>query len=279
VTAALVLEGGLSTPVAQANGRVTVEIGQIPIELRCNDALFCSQIEERYAGFLRSSSLPDYCFDIELEPLAEPSDEDASVTRQGYLWRVQRGDFRAIWDMRTRRGWIRQSANPYSLDTVLRIAHSLALAEKGGLLMHSASAVRNGRAFLFAGVSGAGKTTITRLAPADATVLTDEISYLRKEENGYRAHGTPFAGELARAGANVAAPLSAIYLLEKGLANRIEAVEESEATRALMRHVLFFAQDADLVRRVFESVIDLVSRVSVARLIFTPDESVWDLIG
>ena len=64
---------------------------------------------------------------------------------------------------------------------MLRIVHTLVLARQGGFLLHSASAIRNGKAFLFAGVSEAGKTTISRLAPPDATLLTDEISYVRKE--------------------------------------------------------------------------------------------------
>ena len=98
-----------------------------------------------------------------------------------------------MWNgIRSGRGEIRQSANPYSIDAALRILHSLILARQGGLLVHAASAVRNGRAFLFAGVSGAGKTTISRLAPADVTLLTDEISYLRRNGQGYVAYGTPF---------------------------------------------------------------------------------------
>ena len=40
----------------------------------------------------------------------------------------------------------------------------------------------------------------------------------------YEAWGTPFAGELARVGENRAAPLSALFLLEKGPENRIEPV-------------------------------------------------------
>ncbi len=76
---------------------------------------------------------------------------------------------------------MRQNANPYSLDSVLRIVHSLILAERGGFLLHAASAICDGRACLFSGVSGAGKTTMTRLAPPDVTLLTDEISYVRPE--------------------------------------------------------------------------------------------------
>jgi len=145
--------------------------------------------------------------------------------------------------------------------------------------LHSASAVRNGKAFLFAGVSGAGKTTISRLAPADATLLTDEISYVRKRGDGYVAFGTPFTGELAKLGENVSAPLAALYLLAKGSENRIEPVAVAEATRALLSNLLFFAEDQELVRLIFDSACEFVSRVPVSRLTFRPDSRVWEMIG
>jgi hypothetical protein len=242
---------------------------------------------------------------------------------------MERGDFRAEWDPQCHRGWVRQSANPYAIDGVLRILHSLILAREGGFLVHAASAVRNGRAFLFAGVSGAGKTTISRLAPPDVVLLTDEISYVRevwgpesgvRSENeyscgglterqsisvpqggtakrlvapdtsssltpdtwhltpAYEAFGTPFAGELARLGENLRAPLAALYLLAQGPENRVEPVSDAEAARALLQNILFFAQDAELVWRLFQSVLDFVSRVPVRRLVFTPDARVWELI-
>ena len=160
----------------------------------------------------------------------------------------------------------------------MRIVHTLVLAKEGGFLLHSASAMRGGRAFLFSGLSGAGKTTISRLAPPQVTLLTDEVSYVRRQGDGYRAFGTPFAGELARVGENVSAPIAALYLLEKGLANRIEPVSMSEATQRIMRNILFFAEEPDLVRRIFESACEFVARVPVYRLTFFPDERVWELI-
>src|SRR5260370_37735698 len=147
------------------------------------------------------------------------SDDGVRVHREGGDWLIERGDFRARWDPCNGRGIVRQNASPYSLDSVLRILHSLILAERGGFLLHAASAICDGRAYLFSGVSGAGKTTMTRLAPADITLLTDEISYVpprdvrpsdvRPSDHGYHAFGTPFAGELAKAGENCAAPVSA----------------------------------------------------------------------
>ena len=194
-------------------------------------------------------------------------------------WLIERGDLHAEWEPLSRHGRIVQSANPYSIDAALRIIHSLILAREGGLMVHAASAVRNGKAFLFAGVSGAGKTTISRLAPADATLLTDEISYLRRNGRGYVAYGTPFAGELAKLGENTQAPLAALYLLQKGPENTIEPVRASEAVHRLMENVLFFTHDPELVALVFESACDLVRHVPVYRLTFVPDERVWELIA
>jgi hypothetical protein len=277
---------------------VTVEIGAIPIllkpshpqkagsagSLRASRGIvpapeFCELLEDRYVGFINPGAHPVGQFEIQLDAIGRPSDEDVRVTRDGHVWRFQRGDFHATWNARARRGHIHQCPNPYSIDTVLRITHSLVLAEEGGFLIHAASAIRNRSAFLFAGVSGTGKTTMARLAPPDATVLTDEISYVRRSGDRYRAYGTPFAGELARVGANTSAPLQTLYLLVQGPENRIQPISKFDAARALLRHVLFFAEEKEMVAKVFDSVLDFVHRVEVAQLVFTPDSRAWELIG
>ena len=256
-----------------------IAIGGVTVQINASDPEFVRMLEGRYAGFIGSGQAPDYEFDVELAPPADiDPDADVRVFRQDGKWRLERGDFRAEWDPVSRRGLVRQSPNPYSIDAVLRIVHSLVLAGQGGLLVHAASVVRNGRAFLFAGVSGAGKTTLARLAPPDATLLTDEISYLRQDGGGYTAYGTPFAGELAKPGENIRAPLAALYLLRQGGANKVEPVGAAEAVRPLLESILFFAHDSELVGRVFESACELVSQVPVFRLTFFPDARVWDLI-
>jgi hypothetical protein len=201
------------------------------------------------------------------------------VLQRSGRWSLKRGDFHAEWDAASKSGNIQQTANPYSIDSILRIVHTLVLSKQGGFLVHAASAVRKGRAFLFAGVSGAGKTTIARLAPGNVTLLTDEISYVREQDGGYSAFGTPFTGELAKVGDNICAPIAALYLLAKGPKNRIEPLAHAEAARALLANILFFAEDAELVKLVFESACEFVSRVPVYRLTFVPDASVWEMIG
>jgi hypothetical protein len=267
---------------------LSIEIGGIPIRVNTTDADFLDMLQNRYAGFVGSSEHAAVEFNVDLfTPGFVDPDADVRVTQRAGKWVLGRGDFRAEWEPARRTGTIRQSANPYSIDAVLRIVHTLVLAQEGGFLMHAASAIRNGKAFLFAGVSGAGKTTIARLAPPDATLLTDEISYVRKDvrkdgqrqDHSYVAYGTPFTGELAKVGENVSAPISALYLLAQGPENRIDPVAPGQAVRELLANVLFFAEDRELVQRSFHAACEFVSRVPVSRLTFAPDVRVWEMIG
>jgi len=323
---------------------LVIDIGAMPILVRTDSRDFAHMLEDRYGKFVTADA-PHAVMELEIElipPGRVCNAEDVCVRRDAGRWVMERGDFRAEWDPQCHRGWVRQSANPYAIDGVLRILHSLILAREGGFLVHAASAVRNGRAFLFSGVSGAGKTTISRLAPPDVVLLTDEISYVRPRVQGtgagcqvsgarcqvpsyseqvigngeqgtrnrgsgtkdspfpgtrspapdtsslapdtwhltpaFEAFGTPFAGELARLGENLRAPLAALYLLAQGPENRIEPMSDAEAARELLQNILFFARDDELVGMIFQTVCDFVRRVPVRRLVFTPDARVWELV-
>jgi hypothetical protein len=259
---------------------LVIEIGGMPVRVNTTDREFLGMLQRRYAGFVGAADRIEVDFDVALTtaPGDGDSEADVRVRQRSGRWVLERGDFRAEWEPASRRGSIRQAATPYSIDSVLRIVHTLALAREGGFLLHAASAVRNGKAFVFAGVSGAGKTTISRLAPPDATLLTDEISYVRKQGDHYVAFGTPFTGELAKLGENVSAPIATLYLLAQGPRNQIEPVTTGEATRSLLANVLFFAEDSELVQMIFHSAVEFVSRVPVLRLTFVPDSKVWELI-
>ena len=266
---------------AASASMVSVEIGGVSVGIVSNSPAFLEMLECRYAGFVAAVNRPDFQLEVRLHEPIEPAgtDEELRVTRAGESWILRRGDFHATWNSTTARGTVFQSNNPYAIDSVLRIVHTLILATRGGFLVHAASALRNGFAFLFAGVSGAGKTTIARLAPADTKLLTDEISYVRRDRGQYRACGTPFAGDLARVGENLTAPIKALFLLEQGPENRITPVASADAARLLLRNILFFAADPEMVKLVFQSACEFAEKVPVRRLCFVPDQRVWEMIG
>ena len=185
-----------------------IEIGGMPILVRTDSAEFFEILERRYGGFVNAAAEPLFEFNVEIVPAGtlqrQSEAEEVEVTFSEGRWTLDRGDFHAEWEPAVGVGTIRQTANPYSIDSAMRILHSLLLAKQGGMLLHAASAIRNGRAFLFAGVSGAGKTTMMRLAPEDATLLTDEISYVRRDGvasgDGVRGFWDAVCGRVGGAG-------------------------------------------------------------------------------
>ncbi|RZI85386.1 MAG: hypothetical protein EOP38_05215 [Rubrivivax sp.] len=258
---------------------IDIGIGGFQVRLRTDSDALAHVLGERFAGFLAAVIAPDYVFDVELVPPRPAGDEQVRIQRTDAGWRMQRGDFLAEWNATTRRGHVRMLASPYSLDTLVRVLMTLVLADEGGMLMHASSVVLDGRAVVFTGVSGVGKTTISRLAPTRAHILTDEMSCIRRSSDGYIAHGTPFSGELGRPGENLNAPLAGVFLLAQGPENRVDTLPPAEAVRGLMANILFLADDRVLVQQVFDNAIALAARVPVRRLTFLPDARVWDMIG
>jgi len=257
---------------------VVVDIGGIPIRLSADSDSFLRLVRERYSGFLSSALDRAVDLAVNVSSYNNSEVEDICVARHLGKWRAERADFRLDWDSDSKSGNLDLTLNAYSLDAALRILHTLLLAENGGFLLHAASSVRQGRAFLFFGPSGAGKTTVARLALSDTTLLSDEISYVRPDGPSYVAHGTPFTGELAKSGENISAPIAGLYQLVKASTNRVTPMKQGDAARSLLESVLFFAEDPDLVKLVFKSVCDVVCRLPVYRLEFVPDRSFWNLV-
>jgi len=257
---------------------VVINVGGVPLSLHTNDPAFSELLRNRYGDFLGEAP-GEITFDVELvDPIPVTDDAETLVTLRGADWVLERGDFYAEWNAERRLGRIRQSANPYSIDSVLRIVYTLILARQGGFLVHAASATRDNKAFLFSGLSGAGKTTISRLTPPNAKLLTDEISFVRRIGSEYRAFGTPFAGDFGKPGENVSAPVATLYFLDKAETNSVAPVPPAEAVRRLMRNILFFTHDKESVNLVFQSACAFVAAVPTRRLGFYPDERVWDVI-
>ena len=260
---------------------VTLEVGEVAIAFESSDPEYCALVRGRYGNFVRERENPSAKIQVECLPesgFTDDPDEDLVVDHQRSQWTLRRGDFHAEWDSATGLGSVRQVRSPYATDSLLRVLHSLILARDGGFLLHAASFIIDDNAYGFSGVSGSGKTTLSRLAPREAVLLTDEVSYIRKVGSRYFAYGTPFAGELALNGENVSAPVRGIYLIFHGPKNAVTSLSVPNAISQMMRNVLFFAADETLVQSVFQSVCDFALNVPVKRLEFVPDESVWEVV-
>ena len=152
------------------------------------------------------------------------------------------------------------------------------LGRDGGLLLHSSAVVKDGVAYLFAGHTGTGKSTISAIAEADgARVLSDDRTIITLGGAGALAWGTPWHGTLARSAAEVA-PIRAISLLVQDTTDRLEPLTPQRAWKELFVRLIMPGFSADDTQRTLEALERLVQRVRVHVLHFRPRVEAFRLV-
>jgi hypothetical protein len=162
----------------------------------------------------------------------------------------------------------------YPLDQLLLMFF---LAARRGILTHAAGVARNGKAFLFAGASGAGKSTFSQLLAAAKVgkLLSDERMIVREIAGTMQAFGTPWAGTAGIA-RNGQAPLAGIYFLKHGRSNHIEKIEAAAALEKFLPLVSipwFAADDMSLIVSFTKRIL---ARIPAFEMSFKPDRSAVD---
>lgn len=106
------------------------------------------------------------------------------------------------------------------------------------LLFHGSVIAVDGAAYLFTAKSGTGKSTHTRLwremLGDRATMVNDDKPFLQITESAVIVHGSPWNGKHGL-GENVAVPLKAICILERGTENAIREIPPKEALTILFQ--------------------------------------------
>jgi hypothetical protein len=165
----------------------------------------------------------------------------------------------------------------YPVDLILLMYY---LSARSGAIVHASGMVIDGRGFLFAGRSGAGKTTISKRFALRKGVrgLSDDRIIVRKTEESFAMFGTPWPGDAGIA-VNKSALLSGIFFLVQSGENRVERITGAEAFRRFMPVLSIPWHDKEAIKPIFSFVEELTSRVSSYLLYFTPDIEVEDLLN
>ena len=166
----------------------------------------------------------------------------------------------------------------YPLDQLLLMNH---LAPRGGIIVHSAGLEHGGAGFCFPGVSGAGKTTLSRVLTAAGVgegLLSDDRTVLRVRDHGAaEVWGTPWPGDAGIA-RNRCAPLRGLYFLEHASEPEIARVAPAEGARRLFPTISCAWYDHELAAAVLDTVDRLVGAVPCFVLRFTPDERTAEVL-
>jgi hypothetical protein len=242
-----------------------VSIGRLSFRLQTTDESLLQAAKARYASFAGQELEASFVF-FEEEPPEEPGSCEFGYEFEG-------ARLRAL-ERESRMSGVR---NEYALDSLLRVLLSWKLLSCEGFLLHAATVVRNGKAFVFTGRSGAGKSTVASLSP-EGSVLTDEISLLRRENGAWRAYGTPFWGEFRAAGSNTSAPVAGIFRLLQASENLVIPLSKREILRMLLANVLFFSGEHSANQQLLNILSCAAEEIFCGSLSFRKDPAFWEVL-
>jgi len=161
------------------------------------------------------------------------------------------------------------------LENLLRVLMAYDVLERGGVLLHCAAIVKDQKAAVVFGHSGAGKSTTSALAlKSGCSVISDDINVIEPSGNGWQVTPVPFSGTLNSISDIVnPVPLNGLYRLHQAEDDRVQSCSRARAVSLLMGSAPFVNKDSH--RSV--QLVDILSRLSaepgVQDLYFTPSDN------
>lgn len=148
------------------------------------------------------------------------------------------------------------------------------------LLIHASAVEYQGQSIVFTAPSGTGKTTQAELwaKHKGATILNGDKVFLKKENDGIHAWGSPWKGSSPYA-ENASAPLRAIVALEQAEENSIRKLEGFEVLEYVVPHVFFPSWDECCEQAVLTFLDQVLGETEVYLLKCRPDEGAVELLA
>lgn len=169
--------------------------------------------------------------------------------------------------------------SPVQWRNVLRVLYFYGFLGNTGLLLHASGLVRGNRAYVFPGVSDAGKTTIVRHSPG-MPVLSDEVVAVRLGETHEPsvAFGTPFFGDWGRPGEKIHAPIQGLYFPVKSTENRLEPLTPRETLTRLLPCIFSYTVFPARLEKLVDFGIHLASQLPAFAFYFQPGAKMWEAL-
>ena len=260
---------------------LTLAIAGIGVTIECNNVELIEGLRRRYDGFIA----PDHAhlkLAVQLNRprhSAKPLSDQPMTFRDGVL-HIASPDLSGLIDVASGVGQL-SLASMQSVDEVdyfVRVAYALLAFRAGGLLLHGAGIVRHGRAYLFFGHSGSGKTTVARNSPNDL-VLNDDLVLLLPQDDRWLVYSTPFwnPSQVRHAGAQWA-PLAALFRLVQNRQVYVEKMRRGQAIAELIASVPIIPSDPVRDEELIDRVQHLARASPPRRLHFLPDDSFWRVV-
>lgn len=168
----------------------------------------------------------------------------------------------------------------FAIDNAVMLVYAFATADKNTLLFHSSVTVLDGKAYMFLGHSGTGKSTHSqqwKAAFPKAELLNDDNPIVRLYADGsVVVYGSPWSGKTP-CYKNDSAPVQALVQLAQAPENRITRMRMSQAYPYILSSVSGLKILPETMDRLYESIAKLLEISPVYRLECLPNPSAAQL--
>lgn len=148
------------------------------------------------------------------------------------------------------------------------------LLSHSGMMLHASAVELDGKAYLFSGNSGMGKSTHTRLWQQvfgeRAQIFNDDKPALRKIDGKWYAYGTPWCGKDG-INQNKKLPLAGICFLQQAEENKIRRLNTKEVLSRVIAQTLFRFKSVGSLDLLLTTVDKLVREIPVFELENKPE--------
>jgi len=166
----------------------------------------------------------------------------------------------------------------WSVENYLRVCTAWKAVREGGVLLHGASLVRSGRAWIFMGPSGSGKSTLASISRT-GKVVSDDLTLVRRFPSGFRVEATPFRGTY-QGGVPVKGsfPVGGIFRILQNEENRILPCPPDHAVANLLAGSPFVVDQIERSPEILVNLKNLTAKHPVSYLHFSLDGNFWDVL-
>lgn len=161
-----------------------------------------------------------------------------------------------------------------AFNTSVDFCYLLATAGRNTLLTHASSVIYEGKAYLFLGKSGTGKSTHSRMwqtALEGVTLMNDDHPVLRVEDGTVTAYGSPWSGKTP-CYKNISAPLGGVVRISRAPHNKAVRLSPIQAYASLMTSCSGMTWDKELADGKDRTLQGIVSCTSCWVMECLPDE-------